>query len=190
MFHCDPSELSIARAGSGTKSRSMHRTALRHAQVEDVDQILELIHGLAEFENLSHQVEVTRERLLTTLFGSKPAAEVVLAFEGDTAVGFAVFFPTYSTFLDKPGLHLEDLFVRPGFRGRGHGRSLLKHLASLALERGCGRFEWTVLDWNASAIEFYRRHGAEVLPEWRLCRVTGDALERLASARAPSNAGG
>lgn len=180
MFHCASLELNIAAPPPDTKSRPMNRTTLRHARIEDVDLILELIRGLAEFENLSHQVQATREQLQLTLFGARPAAEVVLAFEGDCAVGFAVFFPNFSTFLGKPGLYLEDLYVRPEFRGRGHGRALLRHLATLATERGCGRFEWTVLDWNESAIEFYRRQGADVLPEWRICRVTGDALQRMA----------
>ena len=180
MFHCTPLELTIAAPPPETKSRHMNRTLLRHARVEDVDLVLELIRGLADFENLSHQVQATREQLQETLFGAKPAAEVVLACEGETVVGFAVFFPNFSTFLGKPGLYLEDLYVRPEFRGRGHGRALLKHLATLAMERGCGRFEWTVLDWNESAIEFYRRQGAEILPEWRICRVAGDALDRLA----------
>jgi GNAT superfamily N-acetyltransferase len=160
----------------------MNRTTLRQAQMEDVDLILELIRGLAEFEKLSHQVQVTREQLQSTLFGARPAAEVVLAFEGENVVGFAVFFANFSTFLGKSGLYLEDLYVRPEFRGRGHGRALLRHLATLALERGCGRFEWTVLDWNESAIEFYRRQGAEVLPQWRICRVTGEALAQMASS--------
>jgi len=180
MFHYTPLELTVAAPPPDTKSGSMNRTTLRHARMEDVDLILELIRGLAEFENLSHQVQATREQLQSTLFGARPAAEVVLAFEKDCAVGFAVFFPNFSTFLGKPGLYLEDLYVRPEFRGRGHGRALLRHLATLTAERGCGRFEWTVLDWNESAIEFYRRQGAEVLPEWRICRVTGDALERMA----------
>ena len=182
MFHCTPLELTIAAPPPETKSRPMNRTLLRHARVEDVDLVLELIRGLADFENLSHQVQATREQLQETLFGAKPAAEVVLAFEGETVVGFAVFFPNFSTFLGKPGLYLEDLYVRPEFRGRGHGRALLRHLATLALERGCGRFEWTVLDWNESAIEFYRRHGAEVLPQWRICRVTGETLAQMAAA--------
>jgi len=182
MFHCTPLELTIAAPPPETKSRPMNRTLLRHARVEDVDLVLELIRGLADFENLSHQVQATREQLQETLFGAKPAAEVVLACEGETVVGFAVFFPNFSTFLGKPGLYLEDLYVRPEFRGRGHGRALLRHLATLALERGCGRFEWTVLDWNESAIEFYRRQGAEVLPQWRICRVTGEALAQMAAA--------
>lgn len=180
MIHCIPHELTIADLPADTKSHPVNRTTLRQASVEDVDLILELIQDLASFEKLSHQVEATREQLLATLFGNKPAAEVVLAFERERAVGLAIFFHNFSSFLGKPGVHLEDLYVRPEFRGRGHGQALLKHLAALALERGCGRFEWTVLDWNTSAIEFYRRQGADVLPDWRICRVTGDALQRMA----------
>jgi GNAT superfamily N-acetyltransferase len=116
------------------------------------------------------------------LFGARPAAEVVLAFEGETVVGFAVFFANFSTFLGKPGLYLEDLYVQPEFRGRGHGRALLRHLATLALERGCGRFEWTVRDRNETAIEINPRQGAEVHPQWRICRVTGEALAQMAAA--------
>lgn len=163
----------------------MSRTSLRMATASDVDLVLDLIQGLAEFENLRHEVEVDRERLEATLFSGHPKAEVVLAFEETVSVGFAVFFPNYSTFLGKPGLHLEDLYVRPEFRGRGHGGEILRYLARLALERGCGRFEWTVLDWNASAIDFYRRKGAEVLPDWRICRVSGQALQRLARPEPP-----
>jgi GNAT superfamily N-acetyltransferase len=180
MIHCIPLELTIADPTADTKSHPMNHTTLRQASVEDVDLILELIQGLAAFEKLSHEVQATREQLQTTLFGTRPAAEVVLAFEGDCAVGLAIFFHNFSSFLGKPGIHLEDLYVRPEFRGRGHGRALLKHLAKLAMERGCGRFEWTVLDWNTPAIEFYRRQGVDVLPDWRICRVSGKALERLA----------
>ena len=172
--------MAIADPRVANKSDLMSHASFRMATVEDVDLILELIQALADFECLSEQVEATREQLEQSLFGARPAAEVILAFEGAASVGFAVFHPNFSTFLGKPGLHLEDLYVRPEFRGRGHGRSLLQRLAQLAVERGYGRFEWTVLDWNESAIAFYRRQGAEILPEWRICRVTGDALERLA----------
>lgn len=163
----------------------MSRTSLRLATVTDVDLVLELIRGLAEFENLAHQVEATRAQLQETLFGDRPGAEVILAFEGTVAVGFAVFYPNYSTFLGRSGLHLEDLYVRPEFRGKGHGGAILRHLARLAVERGCARLEWTVLDWNEAAIDFYRRKGAEILPDWRICRVTGDALQRLGQPEAP-----
>lgn len=138
-----------------------------------------MIRGLAEFEQLSHQVEATAERLAHALFGPRPAAEAVLAEADGDVVGFAVFFTNFSTFLAQPGLYLEDLFVKPEHRGRGYGKALLSHLAELAVTRNCGRFEWSVLDWNQSAIEFYRSQGAEVLPEWRICRVTGEALKQL-----------
>ena len=183
------SELWTARGGTGplprrgtvTETRSMGTTLLRAATVADVELILELIRALAVFEGLADQVEVTRERLERTLFGPSPAAEVLLALEGDLPVGFAVHFPTFSTFLGKPGLHLEDVYVRPEHRGRGHGRAMLRHLAALAVQRGCGRLEWTVLDWNETALGFYRRLGADVLPDWRRCRLAGGALDRLAA---------
>lgn len=161
---------------------SMSRTCLRNATADDVDLVLGMIVALADFENLRHQVEATRESLERHLFGPRPAAEVLLAFDGSTAVGFAVFHPNFSTFLGKPGIHLEDLYVLPEHRGRGHGRAILRHLAGLAEARGCGRFEWTVLDWNESASGFYRRLGAEVLADWRVCRVEGGALRRLAQS--------
>lgn len=164
----------------------MEITVVRAATVADVDLILELIRALAMFEGLADQVEATRERLVRTLFGPRPAAEVLLALEGDLPVGFAVHYPTFSTFLGKPGLHLEDLYVRPDHRGRGHGRAMLRHLAMLAVQRGCGRLEWTVLDWNETALGFYRRLGADALPDWRLCRLAGGALDRLASGLEPT----
>lgn len=151
-------------------------------RVEDVPVILSLIKALADYEKLSHQVVATEGDLARSLFGAKPVAEVVIAWERDDAVGFALFFHNFSTFLGRPGLYLEDLFVSPGWRGRGVGRRLLSHLAALARERGCGRFEWAVLDWNEPAIAFYRRMGAELLDDWRICRVTGDALATLASS--------
>ncbi len=162
----------------------MSPTTLRNATVEDLDLVLELIRALADFENLAHEVEATQDRLRDTLFGPNPAAEVVLAFEGEVSVGFAVFHPNYSTFLGKPGIHLEDLFIRSEYRRRGHGRAILRHLARLALERGCGRLEWAVLDWNENALEFYQGIGAKVLPDWRVCRMSGDALERWAQVGA------
>ena len=180
LLQSTAAEMAIADPRMANKSNFMSHATLRMATVEDVDLILELIQALAHFENLSDQVEATREQLQQCLFGAHPAAEVILVFEGAASAGFAVFHPNFSTFLGKPGLHLEDLYVRPEFRGRGHGRSLLQRLAQLAVERGYGRFEWTVLDWNASAIGFYRRQGAEILPEWRICRVTGEALDQLA----------
>ena len=150
-------------------------------RVEDVPVILSLIKALADYEKLSHQVVATEADLGRSLFGPRPAAEVVIAWENEDPVGFALFFHNFSTFLGRPGLYLEDLFVRPEWRGHGIGRRLLSHLAGIALERGCGRFEWAVLDWNEPAIAFYRRMGAELLDDWRICRLTGEALATLAS---------
>ena len=151
------------------------------ATIQDVPVILEMIKGLAEYERLSHEVVATEESLRSSLFGARPAAEVILAYDDRTPVGFALFFHNFSTFLGQPGLYLEDLFVVPAWRGRGVGRRLLKQLASIAIERGCGRMEWCVLDWNESAIGFYRRLGAQLLDDWRICRLTGDALSRAAA---------
>ncbi len=156
------------------------------AQPGDVPAVLSMIRGLAEFERLSHLCVATETDLLSALFGPDPKVEVVIAWKGDETAGFALFFANFSTFLGRPGLYLEDLFVRPPFRGRGCGRALLIHLARLAVERGCGRFEWTVLDWNDQAIAFYRSLGATVLPDWRITRVTGDALTTLATETLPS----
>lgn len=155
---------------------------IRPATASDVPQILKFIQGLAEFEKLSHEVEATEERLKATLFPSAghPAAECVLAFEDGEPVGFALYFTTYSTFLAKPGLYLEDLFILPEQRGRGFGKALMLHLARLANERGCGRMEWSVLDWNETAIRFYESLGARRLQDWTICRLTGDALARYA----------
>jgi GNAT superfamily N-acetyltransferase len=147
---------------------------------QDVPIILSLIAALADYEKLSHEVVATEADLRRWLFGERPAAEVVIAWTGDRAVGFALFFHNFSTFLGRPGLYLEDLFVIPDRRGQGIGRRLLAHLAALAVERGCGRLEWSVLDWNTPAIGFYRRLGAAVMDDWRICRVTGDALATLA----------
>jgi ribosomal protein S18 acetylase RimI-like enzyme len=147
----------------------------------DVPQIVELIRSLAEYERLSHICVATDADIRAALFGDRPSAEVVMAWSGAMVAGFALFFHNFSTFLGRPGLYLEDLYIRPEFRGRGHGRALLLHLARLAVERRCGRFEWSVLDWNAPAIGFYESLGASVLPEWRICRVTGQALEQMAA---------
>lgn len=157
---------------------------IRVAKVDDLEVILELIRGLAEYEHLSHQVEATRERLSEALFGPRPAAETVLLEAGGEVVGFAIFFTNFSTFLAKPGLYLEDLFVKPEHRGRGYGKALIQHLAALASHRGCGRFEWSVLEWNEPAIRFYQAQGADILPDWRICRVSGDALTKLATKAA------
>jgi GNAT superfamily N-acetyltransferase len=156
---------------------------LRSATPADVDDIFRLIRGLAEYERLTHEVTGSAERLRAHLFGSQPYAEVVLAELDGRPVGFALFFHNYSTFLTAPGLYLEDLFVEPAHRGKGIGAALLRRVAALAHERGCGRLEWAVLDWNAPAIGFYERQGARVLPDWRICRVTGEALSRLGAPR-------
>jgi GNAT superfamily N-acetyltransferase len=153
---------------------------IERATERDVPLILQFIRGLAEYERLSHEVAATEQGLRETLFGSRPAAEVVLCYFGEEPAGFALFFHNYSTFVGKPGLYLEDLFVLPKFRGRGCGKALLAHLAKLAVERNCGRFEWTVLDWNEPAIGFYKKLGAKLLEDWRVCRMTGEALKQLA----------
>ena len=155
--------------------------ALRAATPADTPLIVELIRGLAEYEKLAHECVATEERIRETLFGPKPQAEVVIAFLDDQAAGFALFFQNYSTFLARPGIYLEDLFVFPRFRGHGVGKALLRHLAKLAVERECGRFEWSVLDWNESAIGFYRSLGAVAMDGWTTYRLTGDALKRMAS---------
>jgi GNAT superfamily N-acetyltransferase len=158
------------------------RPALRIEQAteRDVPLILSLIKGLAEYEKLAHEVTATEEGLRQSLFGPRPGAEVVIGYAGDEPAGFALFFPSYSTFLGKPGIYLEDLFVVPEFRGHGFGKALLTHLAALAVERGCGRFEWSVLDWNEPAIGFYKKLGAKPMNEWTVYRVTGDGLHTLA----------
>lgn len=152
--------------------------------VDDSSEILGLIRALAEYERLSDEVSATEQSLRETLFGAHPAAEVVIARAGRHAVGFALYFQTYSTFLAKPGLYLEDLFVVPEWRGRGIGKLLLGHVAALAVERGCGRFEWAVLDWNEGALELYRSIGAKPMDGWTVYRLTGAALRRAAQ---PSN---
>ena len=162
----------------------MPSVIIRAATKDDVPIILEMIKGLADYERLTHEVVATEESLHASLFGSRPAAEVILAYVDRTPVGFALFFHNYSTFLGRSGLYLEDLVVLPAWRGHGVGKRLLGHLAAIAIERGCGRMEWCVLDWNESAIGFYRRLGARVLDDWRICRLTGDALSRAAAADA------
>ena len=152
------------------------------AAAADVPVILELIKGLAEYERLSGEVVATEADIHAALFGVRPSAEVVLAIAGDRPVGFALFFHNFSTFRGRPGLYLEDLFVVPEWRGRGVGRQLLLHLARVAVSRNCARMEWSVLNWNEPAIGFYQRLGATMMEEWRICRVTGDALTRLAAA--------
>jgi GNAT superfamily N-acetyltransferase len=154
---------------------------IRPATSADVPAILELIRALAVYEKLLDQFVITEAQLREHLFGPRPYAEVLLAEEGNQVVGYALFFHTYSTFLGRPSLYLEDLFVLPELRGQGHGKALLARLAKLAVERDCGRFEWMVLDWNTPAIQFYESLGAAVSPEWKLCRMTGDALQRFAA---------
>ena len=153
---------------------------IRDATANDVPVIAELIRALARFEKLEHEVVMTDELLAASLFGERPYAEVLLAEDEGEAVGFALFFHNFSTFLGRPGIYLEDLFVRPEHRGRGIGRLLLVHLARLAVERGSGRLEWAVLDWNRDAIGFYERLGARPNSDWTVYRLTGEALAGLA----------
>ena len=153
---------------------------IRNASEQDVPLILEMIKGLAEYEKLSDQVVATEAGLREALFGAHPSAEVVIGYAGDQPAGFALFFHNFSTFLGQRGLYLEDLFVLQQWRGRGLGRLLLAHLARIAVERNCGRMEWSVLDWNEPAMRVYRGIGATPLDDWTICRLTGDALHRLA----------
>jgi GNAT superfamily N-acetyltransferase len=155
---------------------------IRPATAADTALILKFIRALADYEKLSPEVSATEAQLRATLFpaAGAPGAYCVLAFADDAPAGFAIFFYNYSTFLAKPGLYLEDLFVKPEFRGRGLGKALLLHLAKLANARGCGRMEWSVLDWNQPAIEFYERLGARRMREWQICRLAGPALARFA----------
>jgi len=154
---------------------------IRAAVPDDVPLILRFIKGLAEFERLSHAVTVTEEGLRESLFGANPAAEVVLGFQGENPAGFAVFFHNYSTFLGRRGMYLEDIFVSPEYRSRGLGRLLLTHVAGIAAEQGCGRFEWAVLDWNENAARFSQKLGMEMLDDWRIFRMNSEALRKLAS---------
>jgi GNAT superfamily N-acetyltransferase len=156
---------------------------IRNATQVDVPIILALIKELANYERAPEAVTANEERIRDVLFGEKPRAEVLLAFEGDNPVGFAVFFHNFSTWLGKPGLYLEDLFVRPESRGRGYGRALLVHLAKIARDRDCGRMEWAVLDWNDPAIQFYLKLGAKPMDEWTVFRLTGDEIAGLAESR-------
>lgn len=159
---------------------SLHNTArISPATEADVPAILDLIRGLAAYEKLAHTVVATEDALRRTLFGPRPAAEVLLAFDGSEPVGFALFFPNYSTFLAKPGLYLEDLFVKPEARGRGIGLALLRRLASIARDRNYGRMEWSVLDWNEPAIGFYKKLGAVAMDEWTIFRLTEDVIAGL-----------
>ena len=155
---------------------------IRAARREDVPIILQLIRDLATYERAPNDVTATEDQLVDVLFGEKPAAEVLLAFEEETPAGFAVFFHNFSTWLGRPGLYLEDLFVKPEMRGKGYGRALLVDLAKIARDRGCGRMEWAVLDWNEPAIEFYRKLGAKSMEEWTVFRLTGNGIAKLAES--------
>ena len=160
----------------------MQTFTLAPATEKDVPLLLNLIKQLAEYEKLAHEAVATEDQLRATLFGPRPAAEVIIARAGDEPAGFALFFQTYSTFLGRPGLYLEDLFVVPKWRKRGLGRLLLAHLARLAVDRGYGRMEWSVLNWNEMALRVYRAVGATPMDGWTVQRLTGDSLRALASA--------
>jgi len=155
---------------------------IRPARVEDVPIILQLIRDLATYERAPDEVVATEEQLIDVLFDERPGAEVLLAFEGESPVGFALYFYNFSTWLGRPGLYLEDLFVKPEKRGKGYGRALLVGLARIARDRGCGRMEWAVLDWNEPAINFYRALGAKPMDEWTVFRLTRDEIARLATS--------
>ena len=159
----------------------MAETRIREAARQDIPLILSLIRELAEYERLSHEVVATEDTLRESLFGERRYAEVLIAEHDGTPAGFALFFHNFSTFLGKPGIYLEDLYVRPVFRGAGIGKKLLVHLARLAKGRDCGRLEWWVLDWNEPSIGFYKKLGAVPMDDWTVYRVTGEALEDLAS---------
>lgn len=150
------------------------------ARPHDAGIVVDLVRQLAEYEKLSHLVVATEDQVRDELFGPRPVIECVLGWEDEQAVGFALFFHNFSTFLARRGIYLEDLFVVPDARGRGYGKALMQFLAQLAVERGCGRFEWSVLDWNQPSIDFYQSFGAELLPDWRICRLTGSALTSFA----------
>lgn len=156
---------------------------IRPATRADVPIILQLIRDLATYERAPNEVTATEAGLAEVLFGQKPSAEVVLAFAGDNPVGFAVFFQNFSTWLGRPGIYLEDLFVKPEMRGRGYGRALLVHLAQIARNRNCSRMEWAVLDWNEPAIQFYRKLGAKPMDEWTVFRLARDGIASLAELK-------
>jgi GNAT superfamily N-acetyltransferase len=157
------------------------RFTIRPARAEDVPLVLEFIRELAEYEKLLNEVQATEASLHESLFGSRPVAEALIGEEAGQPAGFALFFHNFSTFVGRPGIYIEDVFVRPPFRGRGLGKSFFLHLAALARERDCGRIEWAVLDWNEPAIEFYRRLGARSMDEWRIFRLDRASIARLAA---------
>ncbi len=162
--------------------KALSNFTIEYAKVDDVPIILRLIRDLAEYERAPNEVVATEEGLREVLFGERPAAEVLIARQSEVPVGFALFFQNFSTWLGRPGLYLEDLFVRPEDRGKGYGRALLLRLAQIAAERGCGRMEWAVLDWNEPAIEFYRTLGATPMKEWTVFRLTRDEIAKLAAS--------
>ena len=167
-----------------TAPASTARNSVRFATRADVPVIVSLIRELAVYEKLEHLATATPERLEPQLFGDRPACECLIGEHDGEPVAFALFFHNFSTFLCRKGLYLEDLFVRPSVRGTGLGKLLMRRLAQIAVERDCGRFEWSVLDWNVDAQAFYARMGATMLPDWRICRLTGDALQALGEASA------
>lgn len=154
---------------------------IRPAQEKDIDAIFELILGLAAYEQLSDRVTGNTELLRSHLFGSRPCTEAIVAEFDRQVVGFGLFFPTYSTFLTQPGIHLEDVFVQPEYRRQGVGKALMTAIAKIAHDRGCGRLEWSVLEWNQNAIEFYQSLGATILPDWKTCRMTAEVLASIAT---------
>lgn len=158
----------------------MKEFSIRPAQLSDVPAVMSMIRELAEFEKLSHLCVATDEMLQEALFGANPLSECLVGWEDDKPIAFALYYHNFSTFRGKRGLHLEDLFVKPDYRSTGYGREMLVELARIALRRDCARFEWAVLNWNENAIDFYAGLGAEVLPDWRICRVSGAELEHLA----------
>ncbi len=166
---------------SATISTKVPGFTIRFAAEADVPLILDFIKGLARYERLAHEVTATEGLLRETLFGSRRVAEVLIGEQHGEPVGFALFFHNFSTFLGRPGIYLEDLFVRPEMRGRGFGKALLGCLAALARQRGCGRLEWSVLDWNEPSIQFYKKLGAVSLSDWTMYRLTGEALEKQAA---------
>jgi len=170
-----------SKEGSGGRKNLSEKITIRNAQSSDVSLILNFVKELANYEHLVHEVVATEEVLERALFGSEAVAEAVIACYEDNPVGCAVYFHNLSTFLGRPGIYLEDLYVQPDFRGKGIGRSLLSYLAKLAKKRNCGRLEWSVLDWNESAIQFYKNLGADPLEGWTVFRLAGKELESLAA---------
>jgi GNAT superfamily N-acetyltransferase len=184
MSEANDSETMNVRAADAVEREGSRRASsgvrVERATERDVPLILQMIRDLAEYERMADQVVATEAGLREALFGARPGAEVILAYDGDQPAGFALFFHNFSTFVGRRGLYLEDLFVKPAFRGRGIGKRLLVELARIATARGCGRFEWAVLDWNEPAIGFYKKLGAQPMHDWTVFRVDGRALTELA----------